>query len=135
MNTLSALMANAGQIEKAVAIEGTGIVPRLALAVAYSRIGQRTRAVTQWNDAYSKTKSIRDSPTRDFMLSKAAMALAQMNRLRWAKKIADECSSPIDRLDAYTVILAEYTGNKRPNLRGAIDSIVFYPGDITPARP
>jgi hypothetical protein len=135
LSEVSVSMANAGLVEKAITIEGEGIVPRLAIAVALSRSGQHTRALTQWNDAYSKIKDIQDASPRDFMLSKAAMALAQMDQLRLARKTANQCSDPIARLDAYTVILAEYTKKKHPNLSGAINAIVFYPDDFAPAPP
>jgi len=135
LSEVSVSMANAGLVEKAITIEGEGIVPRLAIAVALSRTGQHTRALTQWNDAYSRIKDIQDASPRDFMLSKAAMALAQMNQLRLARKTADQCTDPIARLDAYTVILAEYTKKKHTNLSGAIDAIVFYPDDFAPAPP
>jgi hypothetical protein len=133
MYDISAALADHGQIEKAVSLQGQGVEPRLAIAVALARTGRLAQGVRRWKEAYATIRAITNASGRDFLLSKAAMALAQMDRLRWARTIANECSSPEMRLDAYTVILAEYT-KKKEALRSAVEAIVLSE-HLTPASP
>jgi hypothetical protein len=128
------LLADRGDIEKAFSIKGKGIIPNLAIAVALNRSGKVSAATAQWNEAYASIREIPSPSAADFMLSQASMALAQMGRFRWARITANECSSPEMRLDAYTVILAEFTKKKREHLAGAINSIVLSPDHFTPAK-
>jgi hypothetical protein len=136
LHELSASMADRGQIEKANAIKGKGIPPNLAIAVALHRAGRESASIAMWKSTYASIKTIPAYHcAHDFMLSKASMALAQMGRLRWARNTANECKSPEMRLQAYTVILAEYTKRKRENLVSAINSIVVSDDHFTPAKP
>jgi len=87
-------------------------------------------------EAYSEIKKIaKENAGHDLLLSQASMALAQMGLMRRARNIANECSAPDMRLDAYTVILAEFTKQKHQMLAGAINAIVLTPPRFTPAKP
>ncbi len=133
---LAAQLADSGQLEKAESLRGKAFAPTLALAVAMHRSGKFTRAVELWNEAYSQIRWLEKThPDHDGCFSQGSMALAQMGYFRRARLLANECVSPDKRLNAYTVILAEFTKHRHPRWTGGINSIVLSPNGFTPARP
>ena len=71
--------------------------------------------------------------TRSAALAKVAKALARKHRLREAREVAETCDLPIDRLDAFTTIVGEYTKMSKPELVKLIDELEAQP--VAPRRP
>src|SRR5262249_51816025 len=93
-----------------------------AAAGMLARPGPRSRAVAdaaealakagKWNEAFGPISRITDEEIRSDAMAKVAISQARSCLFFQARETANLCSSPSDRLSAFTAIVREYSKRK-----------------------
>ena len=121
VNTVEAL-AKAGKTDEAFeaarTIDGADYRSRAMASVAEAMIknreaGKAKSALCEAQRAAQQTTKASERSTR---LAAVAIGLAKLHHYRLARETADLCTSPGNKLAAYTAILREYLIKRNPNL-------------------
>ena len=121
VNTVEAL-AKAGKTDEAFEaarkIDGADYRSRAMASVAEAMIKNREagKAKSALNEAQRAAQQTTKASERSTRLAAVAIGLAKLHHYRLARETADLCTSPGNKLTAYTAILREYLIKRNPNL-------------------
>jgi serine protease Do len=121
VNIVGAL-AKAGKTDEAFEaarkIDGADYRSRAMASVAEAMIKNREagKAESALNEAQRAAQQATKASERSTRLAAVAIGLAKLHRYRLARDTADLCTSPGDKLAAYTAILREYFIKRNPDL-------------------
>jgi predicted negative regulator of RcsB-dependent stress response len=121
VNTVEAL-AKAGKTDEAFKaarkIDGADYRSRAMASVAEAMIKNREagKAKSALNEAQRAAQQATKASERSTRLAAVAIGLAKLHDYRLARETADLCTSPGNKLAAYTAILREHLIKRNPNL-------------------